>query len=86
MAGVRLPEDLDTRLSALAAKTHRSKSYYMKEAISEYLDEYERIYQAASEYELAKKNGNLETYTFDELMHRNEISHDDLAAEINKTI
>lgn len=86
MAGVRLPEDLDLRLSMLAAKTRRSKSYYMKEAISEYLDEYEKIYQAVSEYEVAKKNGTLKTYTLDELMQRNEISHDDLAAEIDKAI
>lgn len=86
MAGVRLPEDLDLRLSMLAAKTRRSKSYYMKEAISEYLDEYEKIYQAVSEYEVAKKNGTLKTYTLDELMQRNEILHDDLAAEIDKAI
>ena len=86
MAGVRLPEDLDIRLRALATKTHRSKSYYMIEAITEYLDEYEKIYQTAAEYEVAKKNGTLESYTLDELMQRNDISHDDLAAESNKAL
>ena len=38
MLGVRLPEDLDRRLSELAAETKRPKSYYVKEAILEYLN------------------------------------------------
>lgn len=37
MLGVRLDEDLERRLSALAEKTHRSKSYLAKEALKLYL-------------------------------------------------
>jgi RHH-type transcriptional regulator, rel operon repressor / antitoxin RelB len=39
MLGVRLDEDTEKRLSELAEKTNRSKSYYAKEAIKHYLDE-----------------------------------------------
>lgn len=41
MMTIRLPEELEARLAALAAKTHRSKSFYMKEALKEYLEEKE---------------------------------------------
>ena len=51
MVGVRLPEDLDERLSALATKTHRPKSYYLKEALQSYLDEYEEDLKTVADYE-----------------------------------
>jgi RHH-type rel operon transcriptional repressor/antitoxin RelB len=35
---VRLDNQLDERLEKLALETHRSKSFYIKEAISEYLN------------------------------------------------
>lgn len=38
MLGVRLDEQLEQRLTALAEKTHRSKSYLAKEALLRYLD------------------------------------------------
>lgn len=70
MLGVRLPKDLERRLSALALQTKRPKSFYVKEAIAEYLDEHESIYQAVAEYEKAKKAGTLKTYTLDEIKQR----------------
>ena len=42
MLAVRLPKDLEDRLNKLAASTHRSKSFYMKEALESYLEEYEK--------------------------------------------
>ena len=39
---VRLDEQLENRLSALAAKTQRSKSFLAKEALIRYIDEEER--------------------------------------------
>ena len=42
MLGVRLDEQLENRLSALAAKTQRSKSFLAKEALIRYIDEEER--------------------------------------------
>lgn len=43
---LRLPEDLNARLSALAQKTGRSKTFYMREAIREHIDELEDLYLA----------------------------------------
>lgn len=42
MLGVRLDEQFENRLSALAAKTQRSKSFLAKEALIRYIDEEER--------------------------------------------
>lgn len=42
MLGVRLDEQLESRLSALAAKTRRSKSFLAKEALTRYIEEEER--------------------------------------------
>ena len=43
---LRLPEDLNQRLSSLAAQTGRSKTFYMLEAIREHLDDMEDLYLA----------------------------------------
>ena len=36
---LRLPEDLNQRLSSLAAQTGRSKTFYMLEAIKQHIDD-----------------------------------------------
>ena len=41
MLGVRLDEQLEERLSALAKKTNRSKSYLAKEALLRYIEQEE---------------------------------------------
>ena len=41
---IRLPEELDKRLTELAKKTHRSKSYYAREAIENYIEDMEDYY------------------------------------------
>jgi len=46
MLAVRLPEELERRLEALAKATGRTKSYYAREAIQEHLDDLEDIYIA----------------------------------------
>ncbi|MBN9133942.1 MAG: ribbon-helix-helix protein, CopG family [Nitrosospira multiformis] len=43
---IRLPSDLEARLKNLAAKTGRTKSYYITEAIREHLDDLEDVYLA----------------------------------------
>lgn len=53
MLGVRLDEQLEQRLVALAAKTKRSKSFLAKEALIRYLDEEERK-QHENEISLAR--------------------------------
>ncbi len=46
MLTLKLPVDLESRLNRLSEKTRRPKSYYMREALSEYLEEYEDAYLA----------------------------------------
>jgi RHH-type transcriptional regulator, rel operon repressor / antitoxin RelB len=41
MLAVRLDEETETRLERLAKETHRSKSYFVKRAITTFLDEME---------------------------------------------
>lgn len=54
---VRLPEALEQRLDALAAKTHRSKSYYLRCALEQFLEDREDYLMAASAWEEHKKSG-----------------------------
>lgn len=49
MLAIRLPRDIEERLNALAEKTGRTKTYYAREAILEYLDTLEDIYLAEDE-------------------------------------
>ena len=51
MLAIRLPENLEERLSHLAAQTHRSKSYYVKQALQDFLDEQEEHLIALSRLE-----------------------------------
>lgn len=54
MLAVRLPEVLEHRLSDLATETNRSKSYYVKKAIQDFLDDNEDHLLALARLE--KKN------------------------------
>jgi RHH-type transcriptional regulator, rel operon repressor / antitoxin RelB len=51
MLAIRLPEDIEERLKVLAKKTGRTKTFYAREAILEYLDNLEDIYLAEKRYE-----------------------------------
>ena len=57
MLTVRLPENLEKRLNALAAVTKRSKSYYVREAIERVLEDMEDAYLTESAYEEFLKSG-----------------------------
>ena len=52
MLAIRLTEDLEARLSDLAERTGRTKTFYAREAIEMHLDDLEDLYLA--ETELAK--------------------------------
>ena len=51
MLAVRLPEEIEHRLVNLAKKTGRTKSFYAREAILQYLDDLEDIYLAEKRLE-----------------------------------
>ena len=44
---IRLPEDIEQRLDALARRTGRTKAYYIREMILEKIDDMEDYYLAA---------------------------------------
>jgi RHH-type rel operon transcriptional repressor/antitoxin RelB len=51
MLAVRLPADIEKRLNALAKATGRTKTFYVREAILEHLDDLEDIYLAEKRLE-----------------------------------
>ncbi|TXI92026.1 MAG: ribbon-helix-helix protein, CopG family [Neisseriales bacterium] len=51
MLSVRIEEVLGERLERLAQDTHRSKSFYVKEALMNYMDNLEDIYIAEKRLE-----------------------------------
>ncbi|MFO1048595.1 MAG: type II toxin-antitoxin system RelE/ParE family toxin [Geminicoccaceae bacterium] len=51
MLAVRLPEEIEARLTALAERTGRSKSFYVREAVREHLDDLEDYYLAVQRLE-----------------------------------
>jgi RHH-type transcriptional regulator, rel operon repressor / antitoxin RelB len=50
MLALRLPEDLEARLDKLAKATGRTKSFYAREAISEYIADLEDRFLAEKRY------------------------------------
>ena len=46
MLAVRLPANIEQRLEALAQATGRTKTFYVREAICEHLDDLEDLYLA----------------------------------------
>jgi RHH-type transcriptional regulator, rel operon repressor / antitoxin RelB len=46
MLAIRLPEEIEKRLEALAKRTGRTKTYYARQAILEHLDDLEDVYLA----------------------------------------
>lgn len=66
MLAVRLPEEIESRLSRLAAETGRSKSYYVREALVERMDEMEDVYLAEQRL-IDVRSGHSRTHTLEEV-------------------
>jgi len=66
MLALRLPEEIERRLEALAKRTGRSKSFYAREAILEHLDDLEAEYLSDQVLKRVHE-GQEQTYTLDEL-------------------
>lgn len=63
---LRLPENLSRRLTRLAKRTGRSKTFYMVEALQEHLDDLEDLYLAEQRL-IALHEGRSRTYTLEEV-------------------
>ncbi len=59
MLAIRLPEDIENRLTELAKKTGRTKTFYAKEAILKHLEDMENKYLALSRLENSGKRWTL---------------------------
>jgi RHH-type rel operon transcriptional repressor/antitoxin RelB len=66
---IQLPSDVETRLEQLANLTGRSKTFYVKEAILEHLDDLEDLYLAEHELEEIRA-GRTKTTPLAEVMKR----------------
>ncbi len=64
---LRIPEDLNARLSNLAVQTGRSKTFYMLEALKAHLDDLEDVYLAERELE-AVRAGKSKTVPLEDVM------------------
>jgi RHH-type rel operon transcriptional repressor/antitoxin RelB len=51
MIAVRLPKELETKLKKVASETHRSKSYYIRKALEQFLEDREDYLLAVARLE-----------------------------------
>ncbi len=63
---LRLPSDLNQRLTHLAEQTGRSKTFYMLEAIKQHIDDLEDLYQAEQRL-LDVRAGRSMTHSMDDV-------------------
>lgn len=74
MLTVRLPEEMDKQLSQLAQRTHRTKSYYIKLAVAEFLEDH-ADYQKALEISERVAKGEEKTISYAEALKQYEDAH-----------
>ena len=74
MLAIRLPEDIERRLTALAEATGRTKTFYAREAILGYLDGLEDIYLAERALEEVRA-GRAKTTPLAEVMSEHGLEH-----------
>ena len=55
MLAIRLPQSIEKRLEKLARRTGRTKTYYVREAILQHLEELEDIYFAEQSLERIRR-------------------------------
>jgi RHH-type rel operon transcriptional repressor/antitoxin RelB len=67
MLAIRLSPEIEKRLNRLAKSTGRTKTFYVREAILEHLDNLEDIYLAERIIERVRR-GEEKTYSLKEMM------------------
>ena len=70
MLAIRLPEKMEDRLDKLAKSTGRTKSFYVREALVEYLADREDIYLAEKELIRHRKEKKKRTISHEVLRKR----------------
>ena len=69
MLAIRLPQSIEKRLDKLARRTGRTKTYYVREAILEHLEEIEDLYLAKGALERIR-SGEERTIPLKQVMKR----------------
>ncbi len=69
MLAIRLPQSIEKRLERLARRTGRTKTFYVREALLEHLEDLEDMYLAESALERIR-NGEEQTIPLKEAMKR----------------
>jgi RHH-type transcriptional regulator, rel operon repressor / antitoxin RelB len=69
MLAIRLPESIEKRLEKLSLRTGRTKSFYVREAILQHLEELEDIYLAEQALERVQQ-GDEQTVSLKQAMRR----------------
>ena len=69
MVAVRLNKEIEDRLVFLAKKTGRTKSFYIRQALEEHLEEMEDAYLAEKRYRTLGK-----TIPLDELLNEQDVA------------
>lgn len=69
MLAIRLPAEIEERLDALAKATGRTKTFYAREAILEYIDDLEDVYLAEKRLEDIRA-GSTKTVSLEKVMSR----------------
>ena len=69
MLAIRLPQSIEKRLEKLARRTGRTKTYYVREAILEHLEDIEDLYLAEGALERVR-SGEEQTIPLKEVMKR----------------
>jgi RHH-type rel operon transcriptional repressor/antitoxin RelB len=79
VVSVRLPDDLKGRLDALSATTGRPAAFYLREALSEHLDDLEHAYGVVARAE-AIRAGARDTVPLDDVLTELGVTRADLDA------
>jgi len=69
MLAIRLPQSIEKRLGRLARRTGRTKTFYVREAILEHLEELEDLYLAERALERIRR-GEERTVPLKDIMKR----------------
>jgi RHH-type transcriptional regulator, rel operon repressor / antitoxin RelB len=69
MLAIRLPADIEKRLDQLAKRTGRTKTWYVREAVLNHLEDLEDVYYAEKEL-IAIREGRSKTIPIEEVMKR----------------
>ncbi|MDE2314441.1 MAG: TraY domain-containing protein [Elusimicrobia bacterium] len=74
MFAIRLPAEIEARLDALSKSTGRTKSFYVREAILEHLNDIEDVYLAEKRL-MGIRAGRRRTVSLEKVMKRHGLAH-----------